>query len=178
MHCLTSRLIVYVRPIMSFVGYLPSVWSVRETKVTRWEHGTCIIFFFIYFVFDHLKQDDIYIYIQWECSERFLTDKNGRRHGRMFVCLVIAFDLWASFCSSRDRRLSLSVVFTNRKIDHVYTSAYFIQQSYQITDDDYASVCFLLSWNWDEHSWSNHISKRKRHRSCFSFIEKQEERWR
>lgn len=71
------------------------------------------------------------------------TDKNGERHGRMFVCLVIAFDLWASFSVLLDRRLSLSVVFTNRKIDHVYASAYFIQ-SYQITDDDYASVFFFL----------------------------------
>ncbi len=40
------------------------------------------------------------------------------------------------------RRLSLSVVFTNKKIDHVYTSAYFIQ-SYQITDDDYAFFFFF-----------------------------------
>ncbi len=55
----------------------------------------------------------------------------------MFVCLIIVFDVCASFCSFLDRRLSLSVVFTNKKIDHVYTSAYFIQ-SYQITDDDYA----------------------------------------
>ena len=62
----------------------------------------------------------------------------------------MVFDVCASFCSLLDRRLSLSVVFTNKKIDHVYTSAYFIQ-SYQITDDDYEQFFFSLEIEMSIH---------------------------
>jgi hypothetical protein len=54
----------------------------------------------------------------------------------MFVCLIALFDVCASCSVLFLDDYHFSVVFTNRKMDHVYTSAYFIQ-SYQITDDDY-----------------------------------------
>ena len=68
--------------------------------------------------------------------------------------------------------ITRSVVFTNKKIDRVYTSAYFIQ-SYQITDNDYAFFFFFFFFFFNlEIEMSIHdritLAERKRH-VCLAF---------